>query len=142
MKQNKDDTITMNLRPDDITTIMEIAEEDRRPRAHVMRNMLEDIVSGVLPVEFEAKPKIVRFTAQVNVESAFKAKFDAFRASVGGLSADQIIEQALKVIREQRAARPPKSVDERLEDLKHRHRHSNSPIPDDLDPERETKTAA
>lgn len=110
MKQNKDDTITMNLRPSDITTIMEIAEEDRRPRAHVMRNMLEDIVSGVLHVEFEAKPKIVRSTTQVSVEPAFKARFDAFRASVGGLSADQIMEQALKVIRDQRAKQHPENA--------------------------------
>ena len=108
MKQNKEEQIGLNLRPDDITTIMEIAEEDRRPRAQVLRNLLEDIVSGALPLDLSGELKVKRTTTIVRVESAFKAKFEAFK-EVTNLSADKIVEQALKVIREQRANRPEKA---------------------------------
>lgn len=104
MKQTKEDAVSLNLRPDDIATIVQVAEDDRRTVTSVLRNMLEDIVDGTIPIAVKGEPKVKRKTALVRVEPAFKARFEAFKEATN-LSADKIVEQALKVIREQRAAR-------------------------------------
>lgn len=104
MKQNKEDQIGLNLLPDDVTAIVQIAEDDRRTVTSVLRNLLEDIVDGAIPIKANAGPKVKRKTTIVRVEPAFKARFEAFKEATN-LSADKIVEQALKVIRDQRAAR-------------------------------------
>ena len=141
MTENLDGRIGLYLRDDDITTIEEVSLEERRTKSSVLRNLFDDIASGVIPIDIMGTPKVQRSltTARVSLR-ALEALADIEART--NLTQKEIVDYAFDVFRDQRANRPPKSNEDRLEDLKHRHRHSNSPIPDDLDPERETKTAA
>lgn len=114
MKENLESHISMNLRPCDITTVKEISVDERRKVADVLRNMLEDIISGDIKLELEPDLEGGRKSTVVRVDPTFREKFDAYKKSIGVKSTDKIVEQALKVIREQRANRPQKSNEERI----------------------------
>jgi hypothetical protein len=95
MKKKMDSRIGLNPTQHDLTTLQEIALKERRNVSDVIRNVLEDVLNGVIPIEADDKFKGLRTPQGVAVDADFKARFDQFKAEKN-LSADKILHLALQ----------------------------------------------
>ena len=111
--------LTVNLRYNDLTAIQEIAVAERRRRTDVIRNILEDVVEGRLPVEDVVEPKEKAHVTGIRMDTALKEKIARFKERTG-LSADKAIHLALQVMHQtlpQKALAGQASTDEITEHL-------------------------
>jgi hypothetical protein len=90
-----DAQISVNPTQDDLTDINEIALTERRKPTEVIRNILEDVVAGRIPLEVVGDAKSPRKTTGVKVDAEFKTRLEEFKAATH-LSTDKILHLALK----------------------------------------------
>ena len=90
--------ITVNLRPNDLTVIQEIALTERRRHTDVIRNLLEDIVDGRLSVEVPPEPKEKLHVTGIRMDEGLKARIAQFKERTG-MSADKALHLALAKLR-------------------------------------------
>lgn len=93
-KKPLDCKISVNPTLDDMATIQQIAAAERRRVSDVIRNALEDVVNGHIPLEQE-DTGVKRQSTAINVDTAFKERFDLFKKEKN-LSADKILHLALQ----------------------------------------------
>ena len=93
MKPELETQIAMRLTKQEITTLDQIAAQNRRTRSDMARIILEDLVDERVTINDVPDIVVKRSPAGVRVTKDFKQRFDAFR---NGVSADKIMSKALR----------------------------------------------
>ena len=90
--------LTINLQPDDLSTVQALALTERRKPMDVVRNLLEDIVEGRVTLEIPEERKEKVSVTSVRMDAEFKEKLRKFKEDTG-LSVDKALHLALAKLR-------------------------------------------